>query len=472
MVPAGLMLVMAFAFAKLVGPDEYGAYALAISASIVLYMVTTLWIRMVVVRELSALEDNEQHGREEGDKISHLVSLMMLGSLFAVTAFLLLSILVTLFQFPLMWSLLPLVAISQAWVEFGLEIWRSMLNYREYNSLALARAVLFVGTGLAGAAWWGTGLALVVAFILSNAASAVLFGFQLSRRAIIRLDLRFSTESGPRLHGLFSFGLPLALVLAAMQGMHLVNRLLLVRISSLREVGVYSLAFDLVDKAVNLTVVIAALAAYPIAYSLFHKGQSGALHSQLMNNFLLIMSIGAASSAIAIAGRDFLIANWISSEYRIGFSDAVFWLSVSSFLNAVRYHYYDLGFQFQNKTFAQLKIMSIMLCVLLVASPLLMHLSGATGAAIAVAGVNAAGLLVSLIYNRHTVPAFFGPFVYLIAIYCIAILLPQRVVPGPTFFEFALRSTIVLSLLAAGAWPLWRRLNRANGERRHMHEAG
>lgn len=288
-VNAGLNLVVGLAVAAVLGPAEYGRFAVASMAAIVAGTALFEWLRLSTTRFWA--------GGDAGLRASLEAGYLLMGLLVAAGVLLLpLSGLRTAVTgVPL--ALIGCAAVATGLFEFRAAEARAGFRDRTYLRLVLARAALALALMVGAAAWLGSAAWVIAAFGLSAALAclAVPRGPDPARAALRearRADLaRFAR-----------YGLPIVAASLVFQVIVLANRGIAAGELGLAEAGRLALATDLTIRL--LLSVGAALDAFLFQLAVRRREEAGeeAGHRQVADNMI------AAGAALAFVGTGLLAA--------------------------------------------------------------------------------------------------------------------------------------------------------------------
>jgi O-antigen/teichoic acid export membrane protein len=359
-------------FTRLMGAEEFGEYALALSASMLAHTLLFTWAEAAAFRFLSA-------ARAQGAEPDHFTTLIAvaLGTIVLVGAG---TTVLFLFVSPDTAALCAFVAGSA-----GLRGITRMARESDRADFAIGRyaalETLYLIAGFAG------GVAMLLAFDLG--AAAPFAGLLLAGVLVAAIDAprllakaRGGRASQARAISYAAYGAPLALALAIDLGVQVATRFIIAMQAGATEVGAYAAAFGLA-RPLDLLFMAGGAALSPMLLRAYEENGSASVREAARQGFALMAAIGIPA-ALAL----FLLAAPLSTLL-IGASlseqaaAALPWLAVAGLATGFNLYYFSEAFQLTRRTGLRALVMLAPGAVQLTLTALLARDHGALGAGIA-----------------------------------------------------------------------------------------
>jgi O-antigen/teichoic acid export membrane protein len=328
-------------YTRLLSPEEYGHYAMAVAAVALANAVLFQWLRLGLLRFLPAHASNREA----------VLSTVFVGfwSLVGGTALLGGAALLLLAD-PVLHGLVALgigLLWVEAWLELNLTLARSQLAPKRYGLLAMAKAVLSLTLGglLAYLGLGAPGLMVGVALgTLLPAAWATARDWR---------GLRLSLVDKELVRQLVRYGLPLTAIFALNFVISSSDRFLLGWLQGSAAAGVYAVGYDLTQQSIGMLMMVVNLAAYPLAIQALEKSGEKAARSQLAQNVTLLFMIGLPSTVGLAVLAPSIAGVVVGSAFREASIALIPWVAVGAFLACARSYHLDLAFQLSRHTVGQ-----------------------------------------------------------------------------------------------------------------------
>ncbi len=342
----GIITFLAIAcYTRLLPPEAYGTYALALAWATLGNAAMFQWIRAGLSRYLSSYQ---------GTMATFLYTvaagfIILVGStaLLAVFGMVWLgvhktSVAVVLLGLLMMWSL--------AWYELVLEIERAQLRPFRYGKLALCKSVISLLLG-AALIYLGQG---AVGLLIGTVAGMII-------PLLIFYGKEWRTLWGNRvdwrLFRLFlAYGAPLTVSYTLEFIINSSDRLFLAWFVSKGAAGVYSVGYDLARQTLGLVMMIINIAAFPLAVrAMRDEGMAGA-KQQLMQNgtIILLVSLPAAAALSLLAPNVAFI--FLGENFREEAARLIPLIALATFLIGLKTYHFDRGFQLGKNTKLQMGV--------------------------------------------------------------------------------------------------------------------
>ena len=376
-------------YTRLLQPDSYGEYSLAIATVALLDALLIQWLRLGLLRFLP------QAQASAGNLLQVIRSVWLLVA--ATTAALtLLAIAFPAVPVPaglLLGGLLLFLA--QGWFELNLELVRSRLQPGRYGRLALLRALLSLGVG-ALFAWLWAAPGLLIGLALGTAASYMLL------REGRDWNLRGLQLDPVMLRRLSRYGLPLTITFALGFIVTSSDRFLLGWYLDTGATGLYAAGYDLASFSVTMLLTIVNLAAYPLTVRALELNGAAAARKQLSDTLLLLLAVGLPATAglMMLAGPIAKVV--VGADFTQAAAAVIPWIALAALLAGIKAYFVDLGFQLGGHTRLQAWVMLVAAGLNVALNVLLIPRFGIAGAVWSTVAVYLIALLLSLILVRRS----------------------------------------------------------------------
>jgi O-antigen/teichoic acid export membrane protein len=340
----GLPGLFAFAaiavYTRLLKPEEYGRYSLVVAAVTLASALVFQWVRLALVRYAPA-----------ADLSRTLRPTLLALALALATASLVVGLPLALLDVQWRPLVVPSVVllVLTAFFELFLESARADMRPGFYSTLLLSKSAiaLAVGAGLArlGFGWWspvvGLGIGLLFPTVLAY--------------------LREWRTTAPRfdpatLRRVCAYGLPLSFTVALVVVMGTTDRFIISALRGEDDAGLYAVGIDLTQFSITMLMMVVNLAAYPLAVRAYESHGPDAARAQLTQNFSLLLAVGlpAAAGLALLAGN---VANvFVGPAFRETTTRLIPVAAAATFIAGLKSYYFDVAFQFRDKTISQVWI--------------------------------------------------------------------------------------------------------------------
>jgi len=336
LIPSLLGFVTTAVLTRLLGPAEYGLYALGLSIIFILTIGAFEWLGLSVVRMAPTIKHPDPFFG------TVMTSFGAVLGLCAVAAALVLG-LGGYGDYWLLTTACLIATAGSAWLELKQRLQLAELRETAYLWTSTGRGVVTVLLVCSTAFYYGTAASIVLALGIS----VILVGILVPEP---RLNFRRYRFDADVFRMLFRFGLPLSISVGLATILMSVDKWLLLRLLGPRAVGLFTAA-TLVAQVPILTL---ASSIGPSGYSLairaleFESPEAAGL--QLSQNFVILFGIvvPAATGIIGLSGNlgHLLVgqAFWQSVVLLTP------WLSAAAVLASMRSFYVDIAFQLARRT--------------------------------------------------------------------------------------------------------------------------
>ncbi len=430
LIPGLLGLATAAILTRLLDPEHYGLYGLAL---VVMSFGATMGFEWLNISFLRFYQARREDNRVIGTVVYLFAMMVALSALaFGIIWW---SGLIPVSEQPiyevglvLMWA--------YAWFELASKFEIADFRPVTYFAMNLQRSVCMLAGAVGGAwlthdpVWTAAGTALG---ILAGSLPVRTQGLRLGRDA-------FDTVLAREIIG---FGIPLAASMVMSSILINGTRAMVEWLGSPEALGYYTAAFVLVQ---NTLVVLAsgiAAAGYSLAVRAVESGDPVAARRQLLDNgTLLLLVMAPASLGMALTAHG-LAVTLVGPRYVASVSMLTPWLAIGTFFGTIRAHFLDHAFQLGRKPHLQIRVIGVAAIIAISLSFWLIPRIGSEGAAIAVA----IAMAISCVHARiEGASAYPMPLpvsgAVKIAVSCFVMALSVHALAGDTVMEFILQVAV------------------------------
>lgn len=370
------------AFTRLMSPDEFGRYALALSASMAAHTLLFTWAEAAAFRFFSTAKAE----RRLRDHYATLLALVLgLGGAVLIATAALLWLVGFSNEIAALSAFAAAAAIFRFLTRITRESDRAALNLGRFAALETAYVVL--------------GFAAGVAFLLvSNFGAAAPFaGLLVAGLVIAMVDAprlikraRGGVVSPQRAFVYVAYGAPLALALAVDLVVQTIARFILAHQAGAAELGAFAAAFGLA-RPLDIVFMAAGAALSPLLLAAHESKGEEATRDAARNMFGLIAAIAIPAAVGLALVADPIAALMIGQGLRADAAATLPWLALAGLAAGFNVYFFSEAFQLKRRTGLRALIMLAPGIVQLSLTLLLAPTHGAAGAGIAAAAGAIAG---------------------------------------------------------------------------------
>jgi O-antigen/teichoic acid export membrane protein len=341
-IPAVVSFLMIYVYTRLLTPAEYGRFSLVFSA--ILVIQTSLFFAVPMALTRFYPEALAQDRREE-----FLGACYSLFYGFSVLLLLLVGV-VSVFilpQDPVLWILSILVLLARSAVVLNQSVNRISFAIRRFTIIECAHAVLGLGLGTIFIYWFGASAEAVVQGLLISALLCMAADHHL-----LLTPFRFGWRKIERagLATLVRFSLPLIVVDMTVCLLTLSDRFLLGKLGGVDVLGIYTVAYSLVERPITLICTAITTATFPFAVHLLQdKGKDAAGRQVGQNGGILLALAVPACVGLSLTAPQ-MAAVMIGADFRAGVTALIPVLCVVALLRGCSVHIIDHAFQLAGRT--------------------------------------------------------------------------------------------------------------------------
>lgn len=338
-------------FTRLLGPEEYGRYALMLSA---LALIHTLSLTPAEAAAYRFAGEAEARKRLP-DHYRTVLSLTLRSLLLA--AILIGGLAISLRKLPEYLAILPWIALlapMNSYLQMALEAHRAQQRVGRYALIETTR--LLSGFSLGALIAWQTGFGAASPFV--GMALAAVF-WSLSETRWLFLQAASGETDKVRRQTYLKYGVPIAAALVLDIVLSAADRFLIALFLGEAAVGEYAAGYGVADKTVLLLCAWAAMAGAPLVMAAYERGgrDAAAKESHGLITTLLLLGVPAATGLALVATP--LSEALIGESVRAGARQIIPWIAFAGLLNGLIIHYYSEAFQLAHKTGEQALLMLI-----------------------------------------------------------------------------------------------------------------
>jgi O-antigen/teichoic acid export membrane protein len=383
------------AFTRLMSAEEFGRYALALSASMLAHTLAFTWAEAAAYRFFAA-------AKAEGRLRPHFATLLTLCMALALGAMALTALLLFLVGAHREIVTLTLFAAGAAVFRFltrivreteraALETQRYAAAESAYLAIGFAAGVAFLTVFDLGPAAPFAGLMLAGAIMLLIDAPRL---FKRAKGGAVSID---------RVYHYAAYGAPLALALAVDLGVQTFARFILSHEASPAELGAYAAAFGLA-RPLDIVFMWAGAALMPALMSAHDERGLEATCEEARRIFTLVAAIAApAALGLSLVAQP-LAALLVGPALSAGAAQTLPWLSLAALIGGFNLYYWSEAFQLRRRTGVRAMVMAFPGLAQIALTFWLAPRLGAPGAAIAAAGAAALGFALLALVGRRYLP--------------------------------------------------------------------
>jgi len=380
------------AFTRLMSPEDFGRYALALSISMAAHTLMFTWAEAAAFRFFAA-------ARAEKRLADHFATLLVLALTLGLAVLAVTASVLAFVGLRDDIAALSLFASGAAVLRFvtrlGRESDRAALAFGRYAILE----TVYLVTGFAV----GVGLLIMLDF----GAAAPFAGLLAAGALVAFIDLprmlrsaRGGEASIVRSLSYAGYGTPLALALAADLGVQAIARLVLAGEAGTAPLGAYAAAFGLA-RALDIVFMGISAAFAPLVFAAYEEKGTEAARDAARGGFVVLAAITVpASIGLALLSQP-IATLMVGEALRAETAATLPWLAIAGLMSGFGLYYWSEAFQLTRRTGQRALLMLAPGAVQLGLTAWLSATHGAVGAAIgAAAGASIGAVLLALVGRR------------------------------------------------------------------------
>lgn len=382
------------AFTRLMSPEDFGRYALALSASMLAHTLLFTWAEAAAFRFFAS-------ARAERRLADHFATLLALALVLGVGVLVATGALLMFVGVTKDVAALSAFAAAAAVFRFLTRVTRES----ERAEFDLRRFALYETAYIA--LGFAAGVALLTGFDLGP--SAPFAGLLLAGLIIFLIDAPrlFSRAKGgaaslTRATTYVSYGAPLALALAIDLGVQTIARFILAQQAGVAELGAYAAAFGLA-RPLDLIFMSASAAFAPLILAAYEEQGADAARDIARNAFTALAALAIpATLGIAMLAQP-LAALLVGEGLRDAAAATLPWFALAGLFAGFNLYYWSEAFQLTRRTGQRALVMLAPGAVQLALTAWLAPSFGAAGAAMAALGGAAMGAVMLAVIGKRLI---------------------------------------------------------------------
>lgn len=396
-IPALMSFGAVYGYTRLLDPEAYGHYALALNIMTLLGALFFTWLQTALSR---LMPQAAREGTAAQLRATAYAAFAGMGGLMLLLGALMIAFAPLGDLTQTAWLALPL-ALARGLLSVNQAFHRSALNFKRYNIIECGQAVLGFAAGLTLVIWFRLGQPGATAGLIIGMALMALGDW----RALAGIQWRDLSLASLRALG--RFGLPLTLGYGFAFITSASDRFVIEHIHGAAQVGIYAAGYALIDRLMMIIFMIVALPSFPLTvHRLEHNGIEAARTQTYRNGAaLLLLAMPACAGLMLISPQ--LAAVLIGAPFREGALPVMPWIAGASMLGGLATHYFDHAFHLGKQPQWLLLTQGLTACVNLGLNLTLIPRYGIMGAAYATLAAYAVSLLFSIMIGRRVFPVRF-----------------------------------------------------------------
>jgi O-antigen/teichoic acid export membrane protein len=372
LIPAIVSLLMLYAYTRILTPAMFGEFIFVFSGVLLVSNSVFFAVPVAVTRF---------YGGAVGERASHLLAQCYM-MFFALSGCLILcaagaSLFLSFHSRLMLWLGVGLVVVRSG-VMLSQSIRRVADQTWQYNIVECTQAVLGLALGL-GLLLTVERSAVVILFALLVAGLACMVPG--SRWLLLPFKYR-GNLGGPMLARLMAFAWPTILMDATITLWQLSDRFLLHTLGGAEALGIYAVAYNLVERPTTLLCGVITTATFPMAVSALQSGRDASVRQSGRNGAALLTLAIPACVGIALTSPN-LVATLLGPQFRAGAVALVPIMCFTALLRGLSTHFIDHAFYLSERPARSLWVYGPAAAVNIALNLLLIPRFGAMGAAYA-----------------------------------------------------------------------------------------
>lgn len=390
--PAAINFLAIGWYVRLLGPAEYGRYALVAATVSLASSLAFTWLRVGLIRLLPAFETRRTIFLST--LVQGFVGAMIVSSIVAVVAFALTTDDTVRRLIPL--GLLLLWA--NAAFELNLDLSVSALDPVRYGMITLARSVIGVGSA-SFLAWKGYGVTGVVAGLILGLLVPLAFTLRQNWT-----EASIADADPVILREVVSYSFPLVVTMSLEFVVNLSDRYFLGWLRGANALGAYAAGYDLSQQSLTVLLVTVNLAAWPAVLRALETGGEAAARPRVAEQGVLLACVGfPAAAGLALIAPN-IVHLFLGAELQVSAGQIVPLIALATLIGGAKSYYFDLAFQLGRATHIQIYIMTSAAITNVVCNLLWIPRYGVFGAAWSTIAAYVVGLGLSAWRGRAVFP--------------------------------------------------------------------
>ncbi|MHB1304571.1 MAG: oligosaccharide flippase family protein [Acidiphilium sp.] len=342
MIPALTSFGAVLVFTRLLSPAQYGRYGLAFTILLLGQSSLFYAISMAIVRFHPGAA---RRGAEPDLVRTAFIGVAFIGAVAA--AVMILALLTIPFPpklVPVLWLAVPLLLL-RATIATGQAVRRSRDEAPLYCLVEGGQALIGFAVGIGLVILRGPSATSVMLGLLAGAAA----GLSVSVGGMWR-EFRLGRLDRALLHEARIFSAPLALTYMVLSALQYGDRFLVGGVAGAQALGIYVVAWTLVERPTTLLSLMVTTATFPRAvFTLEHEGREAARHQAGINGILLL-AVAAPSCIGLMLIAPQLAQVMVGPRFRDGLADLLPIISAVALMRAVSGHVIDHAYHLARRS--------------------------------------------------------------------------------------------------------------------------
>lgn len=336
-VPAIVSVLMIYAYTRLLSPSAFGSYNYVFSAVLILQTSLFYALPIAVLRFFpgAALADRQDGLLKE----AYVVFYLMCAATTAIGA-----CAATIVGLPdqyrlVTWLALPML-LFRSLVQLNQSVNRSANLMSRFNTIECVHAVLGFGLGLAAMRFLGYGADAIILGLLIAAVICSAVDFRLLASPFRASGTLDKTE----LMRLVGYAWPLVAVAATVMIMQNSDRFLIGSLASVGALGVFAVAYNLVERPTTLICSAISTATFPLVVQVLEREGREAARLQAGRNGVALLTVLLPACVGMALTADYVAASLVGPAFRSGVAALLPILSFTTLARGLRGHFIDHAF--------------------------------------------------------------------------------------------------------------------------------
>ena len=341
LVPALASFATIYVFTRLLSPAEFGSYAVVASVALMWQLIGFSWLQTGTTRFVARAGDA---GGAAGLGAAAHRAFALVALLFSLGY----ALVLWLYRFPphlsgVLWLGLPLV-LARSFTSLNQAFHRGSLRVARYNVIECGQALLGLLLGVLLVGGFGFGAAGILLGLIAG--SAVMGLVDLPAAAA---GLRARPAPG-QVRGLLRYGLPLTASTTLDFVMSSADRLLIEYFVGPAAVGLYAVAYGVMDRALSAVFTGISLATFPMVVRALERDGPEAARRQTYQNGTVLLAVAIPACAGLIMGNRHIAMVLVGESFRDPARAMMPWIALSAFLCGLQQHYFSQSFHLSART--------------------------------------------------------------------------------------------------------------------------
>ena len=394
-IPAIISLLNLAIFTRLLSVEEYGYFALATSAALIIDGFLGQWLMAGIMRFYA-----EQKSPPAIDQL-----LASCGVLFLLPSLLVcIAGSVLLFAWQASQPEHQVLALALPYFviytleQLVLRVHMASLNSARFTVLHLIQSVVSAVSSITLVTWISPDPAYAILGMISGFLLVLLIDWRTTRRFFRLSQARWDTQ-----RTVIQFAWPTILACGLGLLASRLNRFFLLASLGPAAVGLLNAAQALTEQALASVFMIVAMAAHPMTVKVQSEASPEALGDRLRSNAVWVFGIGLPSAVGFALLSPELVTLFLGENYHTLAIPIIPWIAAAAFLNAFRSHFLAHSFFLARKIHYNLYVAVPALLLTLVANAVLIPRYGLFGAILAILIVETASTLLAFALTRRAI---------------------------------------------------------------------